>query len=94
MLRLSSADDRVSPPTIDIPPEYNAAHDLLERNLRAGRGSKIAYFDDYGSHTYEDLAERVNRCANARVPRSTSRAANPAVFAGYIRLSNNFPWQL
>jgi benzoate-CoA ligase len=67
MLRLSSADHRVSPPIIDIPSEYNAAHDLLERNLRAGRGAKVAYFDDYGSYTYGDLAERVNRCANALV---------------------------
>lgn len=67
MLRLSSADHRVSPPIIDIPPEYNAAHDLLERNLQAGRGTKVAYFDDHGSYTYADLAERVNRCANALV---------------------------
>jgi benzoate-CoA ligase len=65
MLRLSSADHRASPPIIDIPSEYNAAHDLIERNLRAGRGTKIAYFDDHGSYTYGDLAERVNRCANA-----------------------------
>jgi benzoate-CoA ligase len=62
---LSSADHRVSPPIIDIPPEYNAAHDLLERNLRAGRGAKLAYLDDHGSYTYGELAKRVNRCANA-----------------------------
>ena len=67
MLRLSSADHSVSPPIIDIPPEYNAAHDLLERNLRAGRGAKLAYLDDHGSYTYGQLAERVNRCANALV---------------------------
>src|SRR5437879_4457388 len=46
MLRLSSADHRVSPPIIDMPREYNAAHDLLERNLRAGRNAKLAYLDD------------------------------------------------
>jgi benzoate-CoA ligase len=67
MLRLSSADHRASPPIIDISPEYNAAHDLIERNLRAGRGAKVAYFDDHGSYTYGDLANRVNRCANALV---------------------------
>ena len=67
MTGLSSADHRVSPPTIDIPREYNAAHDLVERNLRAGRGTKLAYIDDRGSYTYNDLAERVNRCANALV---------------------------
>jgi benzoate-CoA ligase len=65
MLRLSSADHRVSPPIVDIPREYNAAYDLIERNLRAGRSSKLAYIDDHGSYTYGELAERVDRCANA-----------------------------
>src|SRR5512143_231702 len=62
---LSSADHRTSPPTVEVPREYNAAHDLIERNLAAGRGSKIAYIDDAGSCTYGELAERVNRAANA-----------------------------
>jgi benzoate-CoA ligase len=44
---------------------YNAAQDLLGRNLAAGRGSKIAYIDDAGRYTYDDLARRANRCANA-----------------------------
>ena len=48
-----------------IPDRFNAAHDLLERNLRAGRASKIAYIDDLGSYTYGDLAARVDRFANA-----------------------------
>lgn len=64
-LQLSSADHSVSPPVINIPREYNAAHDLLERNLRAGRGAKLAYIDDHGSYTYAQLLERVNRFANA-----------------------------
>ncbi len=67
MPKLSSADHSVSPPIIDIPREYNAAHDLIERNLQAGRGSKVAYIDDSGSYTYNDLSERVNRFANALV---------------------------
>ena len=50
-----------------IPRQYNAAVDLVERNLKAGRGSKVAYIDDTGSHTYAELAERVNRAANALV---------------------------
>ncbi len=62
---LSSADHRSSPPILEIPREYNAAHDLIERNLRAGRHRKAAYIDDTGTYTYEELAERVNRCANA-----------------------------
>ncbi|HYV38841.1 MAG TPA: benzoate-CoA ligase family protein, partial [Gemmataceae bacterium] len=44
---------------------YNAAADLIERNLVAGRGAKVAYIDDSGKHTYAELAERVGRCANA-----------------------------
>ena len=62
---LSTADHRVSPPRIDIPRDYNAAHDLIERNLQAGRSAKTAYIDDNGKYTYGELAERVNRCANA-----------------------------
>jgi benzoate-CoA ligase len=62
---LSTADHRVSPPRIEIPRQYNAAHDLVERNLRAGRGTKTAYIDDFGVYTYASLAERVNRCAYA-----------------------------
>jgi benzoate-CoA ligase len=67
MSGLSTADHRVSPPWIDIPRDYNAAHDLIERNLHAGRAAKIAYIDDRGSYTYGELAERVNRCSNALV---------------------------
>ena len=43
---------------------YNAAVDLIERNL-AARPDKIAYIDDQGSYSFRDLAERVNRAANA-----------------------------
>jgi benzoate-CoA ligase len=62
---LSRADHGVSPPAIEFPRRYNAAHDLIERNLAAGRGAKLAYIDDAGRYTYADLAERVNRAANA-----------------------------
>jgi len=62
---LSTADHRTIPPRVEIPREYNAAHDLIERNLRAGRAGKTAFIDDAGSYTYGQLAERVNRFANA-----------------------------
>jgi len=62
---LSRADHSVSPPRIEVPRTYNAAHDLLERNLHSGRGSKLAYVDDRGRYTYAELASRVNRTANA-----------------------------
>jgi len=50
---------------MELPREYNAAVDLIGRNLAAGRGAKVAYIDDTGSCTYAQLAERVDRAANA-----------------------------
>ena len=43
---------------------YNAAEDLIDRNL-AAHPKKTAYIDERGSYSFADLAERVNRCANA-----------------------------
>jgi benzoate-CoA ligase len=43
---------------------YNAAADLIERNLVAGRGAKTAFIDDRGHYSYAGLAERVSRFAN------------------------------
>jgi benzoate-CoA ligase len=45
----------------EIPRDYNAAADLIERNLATGRGGKTAYIDDAGQYTFAQLAERVNR---------------------------------
>ena len=49
----------------EFPRHYNAAHDLIERNLEAGRGAKTAFIDDAGSYTYADLADRVDRFGSA-----------------------------
>ena len=65
MAELSTADHSLSPPQIAIPREYNAAHDLIERNLRAGRAEKLAYVDDAGAYTYGELSGRVDRFAHA-----------------------------
>ncbi len=62
---LSTADHSVSPPQVSIPRCYNAAHDLVERNLATGRANKVAIVDDHGSYTFGELAARVHRCANA-----------------------------
>ncbi len=43
---------------------YNAAVDLLERNLTPERAGRIAFIDEAGPHSYAELAERTNRCAN------------------------------
>ena len=65
MTRLTAFDHSTSPPGIQIPRLYNAAHDLLERNLQAGRTDKLAYVDDRSACTYGELARRVNRFASA-----------------------------
>ncbi len=44
---------------------YNAAVDLVERNLAPDRAGRTAVIDESGSHSYAELAERVNCCANA-----------------------------
>lgn len=48
---------------------YNATADLIERNLAAGHGDKVAFIDTNGSYTYSDVAERVNKVANALTER-------------------------
>src|SRR2546426_3486059 len=74
---------------------YNAAVDLIERNL-AARPKKIAYIDDDGRYTYADLAQRVNRCANALTGLGLAMEARvllcltdtidfPSVFLGAIK---------
>ena len=50
---------------IDIPRQYNAAADLVGRNLEAGRSKKLAYLDDAGQYSYGEFAERVNRFGSA-----------------------------
>lgn len=44
---------------------YNAALDLLDRNLLEGRGERLAVIDDRGQYSYAELTERANRFANA-----------------------------
>jgi benzoate-CoA ligase len=61
---LSSADHSFSPPRLSIPRRFNAAADLIGRNLAAGRADKLAYIDDYGSCTYSELERRSSAFAN------------------------------
>ena len=79
-----------------IPREYNAAVDLIERNLKAGRAGKVAYIDDAGSCTYGELAEKVDRAASALVGLGIRREERvalalldgidfPAAFLGAIK---------
>jgi benzoate-CoA ligase len=57
----STADHSVSPPVVRIPRDYNAAYDLIERNLAADRAARVAYIDDAGQYTFGEIAERINR---------------------------------
>jgi benzoate-CoA ligase len=64
MTELSSADHRTSPPRIVVPRKFNAAYDLIERNLQAGRAGKLAFIDDAGTCSYAQLDQRTNAFAN------------------------------
>ncbi len=53
-------------PALLVPPHYNAAADLLSRNLATPeRAKKLAVIDDRGTYTYEEVGARVDRAANA-----------------------------
>lgn len=63
-MHLSHADHSTSPPRVEIPRDYNAAYDLLQRN--ASRSEKAAFIDaSTGLQlTYGELAEQAQRLAN------------------------------
>lgn len=61
---LSTADHSRRPPTLRIPRRYNAAYDLIERNLRAGFADKLAFIDDHRTLTYRELDQRSAAFAN------------------------------
>jgi benzoate-CoA ligase family protein len=60
-----STIDAASPPRIELPREYNAAVDLLDRHVVEGRGARLAIIDDAGRYTYADVADRAARAASA-----------------------------
>jgi len=43
---------------------YNAAADLIGRNLEAGHGDKPAFIDVTGAHTYDEVDRLSNKAAN------------------------------
>jgi 4-hydroxybenzoate-CoA ligase/benzoate-CoA ligase len=67
MSGFSEVDASISPPRVSIPRDYNAACDLIDRNIERGNAGRTALIDDAGSYTYAELAERVNRAGNALV---------------------------
>lgn len=52
------------PPVLTFPTDYNAAADFIDQRLANGNAGKVAVIDDWGSYSYGELAERVNRCGN------------------------------
>ncbi|MDB5899035.1 MAG: putative benzoate-CoA ligase [Ramlibacter sp.] len=64
-MHLSHTDHGASPPRIEIPRDYNAAHDLLRRN--AARPTKVAFVDAAtgAQLTYGQLEEQARRFADA-----------------------------
>jgi benzoate-CoA ligase len=95
-MELSRFDLAAAPPRWSFPRPYNAAHDLIERNLAAGRGGKTALIDDAGRYSYAELAARVNRAANLLIGLGIARETRvmlclldtidyPALFLGAIK---------
>lgn len=64
ILTTSKADLSQPIPVVAIPEQYNAAYDLIQRNLEAGRGDKVAYIDDNGSYTFAQVDRLSNQFAN------------------------------
>ena len=64
-MQTSRADHGASAPRVDIPRDYNAARDLLDRN--AARSGKTAFIDAStgNSLTYGELTSQAHRLANA-----------------------------
>lgn len=96
MPELSSAEHLNSSPELKIPRNYNAAYDLIERNLEAGRHDQVAFVDDRQAITYRELAKRVNRFASGLLSSGVEREDRilvcmldtidwPTVFLGAIK---------
>ena len=60
-----SVDDSQIPANIAFSKSFNVAVPLIDRHLDEGRGDKIAIQGDFGTVSYAQLAENVNRCGNA-----------------------------
>mgnify|MGYP001798586162 CR=1 FL=1 len=85
-MNLSLADHSVTPPLIEVPRDYNAAYDLLQRN--AARAAKTAYIDAASGTqlSYGELAQQALRCGNTLraagfAPESRSRLCLLATLA-------------
>ena len=64
-------------PAVQVPDSFNIATHVVDRNLAAGRGDKVAVYEDGRTVTYAQLAEMVNRCGTG--PRSLGIEAEQRV---------------
>ena len=44
---------------------FNAADHFIDRNIRQGKGHKIAIYTDHRNYSYNDLQKMINKTANA-----------------------------
>jgi 4-hydroxybenzoate-CoA ligase len=49
----------------DLPDFFNATDFFIDRNIRQGRGHKIAIYTELRNYTYNDVQKMVNKTANA-----------------------------
>ena len=51
-------------PPRESPDFFNATDFFIDRNIRQGRGHKVAIYTDYRDYTYNDIQKMVNKTAN------------------------------
>ena len=44
---------------------FNATDYFIDRNIRQGRGHKVAVYTEYRNYTYNDIQKMMNKTANA-----------------------------
>jgi len=49
----------------DLPDFFNATEFFIDRNIRQGRGHKVAIYTDLRNYTYNDIQKMINKTANA-----------------------------
>jgi len=48
----------------DLPEFFNMTAYFIDRNIRQGRGHKVAIYTDYRNYTYNDVQKMINKTAN------------------------------
>ena len=63
---------------MEYPRIYNAASDMVDRHVAAGRAEKAAFIDAGGTLSYGELAARCNRMGNLLKAFGVARETHPA----------------